>query len=117
MYDVFTKKQFKGKKPQKNNMEAVLNVQAKKLTRSKFMGGDKVSEEDSKVYFSLLQNKQEVIEYPDAKLLQWFEMIDNYNSQKIEVACSYCSNELMKMTFLQKVVEESKTPNQIICCS
>jgi glutathionyl-hydroquinone reductase len=35
-------------------MDAVLNVQAKKLSRSKFMGGDSVTEEDSKVYFSLL---------------------------------------------------------------
>jgi hypothetical protein len=35
-------------------MEAVLNVQAKKLSRSKFMGGESVSEEDSKVYFSLI---------------------------------------------------------------
>ena len=71
MFDVFTKKSFKVKKPLKknNNMEAVLNVQAKKLTRTKFMGGDTVTEEDSKVYFSLLQNKQEIIEYPEAKLL------------------------------------------------
>jgi hypothetical protein len=35
-------------------MEAVLNIQAKKLSRSKFMGGESVSEEDSKVYFSLI---------------------------------------------------------------
>jgi hypothetical protein len=35
-------------------MEAVLNVQAKKLSRSKFMGGESVSEEDPKVYFSLI---------------------------------------------------------------
>jgi hypothetical protein len=35
-------------------MEAVLNIQAKKLSRSKFLGGESVSEEDSKVYFSLI---------------------------------------------------------------
>jgi hypothetical protein len=71
MYDVLKKKSFKVKMPLKknNNMDAVLNVQAKKLTRTKFMGGDTVTEEDSKVYFSLLQNKQEIIDYPEAKLL------------------------------------------------
>lgn len=61
-------------------MEPVLNVQAKKLTRTKFMGGDTVTEEDSKVYFSLLQNKKEILDYPDPKLLQWFDMIDKYNT-------------------------------------
>lgn len=61
-------------------MEPVLNVQAKKLTRTKFMGGDTVTEEDSKVYFSLLQNKKEILDYPDSKLLQWFDLIDKYNT-------------------------------------
>ena len=46
-----------------------MNVHAKKLTKTKFMAGDIVTEEDAKIYFNLVKQKQEILDYNNPKLL------------------------------------------------
>ncbi len=61
------------------NKEKVLSVYAKKLTNTKFLNGQTITEEDMKVYFTLQDYKDAILIFDNPKFLQWYELIDAYN--------------------------------------
>lgn len=61
------------------NKEKVLSIYAKKLANTKFLNGQTITEEDMKVYFTLQDYKDAILNFNNPKFLQWYELIDAYN--------------------------------------